>query len=285
VVDRVVANLQYQQTSEGDQVIDPASLPQARILVNFIETLSRRCRFRGNWSDCERLCYTAINVSRAIDNASGIASSCLDLSLISYYRDDMNTAQRWALEAQKAGPLGHKERIVCLAKLQLGLITLRRGDIEQATVLMTTAMENYKQLSGDGGDLPHFMNNLGELAEQQGDLATARSWYQQALDIRRRQNHLPYIAADLLSLGKVVFATGDYAGAQAYYTESLGLAQECGRVDVIARVCYGIASLESIQNQRDSAESHARQALDLFRRLGMKREQAEAEALLARLGT
>ena len=30
---------------------------------------------------------------------------------------------------------------------------------------------------------------------------------------------------------------------------------------------------------------NARQSLDLFRRLGMKREQAEAEALLARLGT
>jgi hypothetical protein len=62
------------------------------------------------------------------------------------------------------------------------------------------------------------------------------------------------------------------------------LAWECSRVDVLGRAYYGIASLEYTQNQRDSAEAHARQALDLFRRLGMKRQQAAAEALLARLG-
>ncbi|MDQ2998548.1 MAG: hypothetical protein M3R61_16050, partial [Chloroflexota bacterium] len=50
------------------------------------------------------------------------------------------------------------------------------------------------------------------------------------------------------------------------------------------QLLYSIAALEFTQNQRASAESNARQALDLFRRLGMKREQAEAEALLARLG-
>ena len=63
----------------------------------------------------------------------------------------------------------------------------------------------------------------------------------------------------------------------------MNLARECGRVDVIARALYRMALLEEHLGQYQSAETNARQAIDLFRRLGMKRPQSESEALLARL--
>jgi hypothetical protein len=64
--------------------------------------------------------------------------------------------------------------------------------------------------------------------------------------------------------------------------ESLKLARECGSVAVIGQALYNIATLKSDLGQRQSSATHVHDALDLFRRLGMKREQAEA--LLARLG-
>jgi hypothetical protein len=68
-----------------------------------------------------------------------------------------------------------------------------------------------------------------------------------------------------------------------HYVTALKFARESGRVDAIAMALLKIASLEYTQNQPQSASANARQALDLFRRLGMKREQAEAEALLAKM--
>jgi tetratricopeptide (TPR) repeat protein len=123
----------------------------------------------------------------------------------------------------------------------------------------------------------------GELAEYKGDITTAVKCYRDTIDAFRQTNNLPNLASNLLRLGRVL-APYDSAGAQAAYEESLKFARECGRVDVLSRTLYSLASLEFSQNQRQSAESNARQALDLFRRLGMKREQAEAEALLERLG-
>jgi ATP/maltotriose-dependent transcriptional regulator MalT len=88
---------------------------------------------------------------------------------------------------------------------------------------------------------------------------------------------------DLLNLSGVRLAQGDIDSAAAHLDESQRLAQECGRVDVIARGRQSMALLELARGNRAPAEANAHQALDLFRRLGMKREQAEAEALLARL--
>jgi len=133
-------------------------------------------------------------------------------------------------------------------------------------------------------DLPHFKQSMGDLADRQNDITAAISWYQETVDIFRRMNDLLGLAISLLKLGRCMLAKGDIVEVQAHYEESLKLGQECGSVDVIANAHYNIASLEFSQNQRDSAESNARQALDLFRRLGMQHEQAEAEALLARLG-
>jgi hypothetical protein len=76
----------------------------------------------------------------------------------------------------------------------------------------------------------------------------------------------------------------DFTMARTYYDNSLECANESGFFELKGAVLLAIAQLEYHIAQRKPAESNARQALDLFRRLGMRREQAEAEALLARLG-
>src|SRR6185503_1863652 len=135
------------------------------------------------------------------------------------------------------------------------------------------AMESYQKLGGQGS-LQNFLGSMGELAEQQGDLIAATSWYQQSTDTATLHDDPSYIASGYIGLGRVTLAKGDITGAQTYYSASLKYARECGHVNIIAKAFLGIALLEYTQNQQQSAESHTRQALDLFRRLGMKREQA-----------
>ncbi|MBC8074839.1 MAG: hypothetical protein H7Y32_02085, partial [Chloroflexales bacterium] len=68
-----------------------------------------------------------------------------------------------------------------------------------------------------------------------------------------------------------------------YVADALQAARECRRTDAIARALFQLGSIAYASGQVAAGATHARQALDLFRRLGMKREQAEAEALLAKL--
>jgi tetratricopeptide (TPR) repeat protein len=144
-------------------------------------------------------------------------------------------------------------------------------------------MNEYLHLGGVGG-LASYFGSMGELAEQVGKLEIAEQFYQQAIDLLREKNNVHNLAADLTNLGRVRLVQADIDAAFLYFSEGLKLAQACGRVDVLGRAYHGLAALESARGRPDAAEAHARQALDLFRRLAMKREQAEAEALLARLG-
>ena len=71
--------------------------------------------------------------------------------------------------------------------------------------------------------------------------------------------------------------------ARRYFAEGLNVARECGRRDATALALYQLARLEDDMSNYRNSRTYASEALDLFRRLGMKHEQAEAEALLAKL--
>ncbi len=99
----------------------------------------------------------------------------------------------------------------------------------------------------------------------------------------REKNDISNLASHLLRLGTAKRAANDLDAAYAYFEESLKFARECGRVNVIAGAIHNLAAIDKEREQRASATAYARQARDLFRRLGKKQEQAEAEALLATL--
>ncbi|MFN8480566.1 MAG: tetratricopeptide repeat protein [Kouleothrix sp.] len=68
------------------------------------------------------------------------------------------------------------------------------------------------------------MNNLGMLLHDMGDLAGARAYYAQALDIRRAVlgEHHPDTAQSLNNLGTLLQAQGDLAGAREYLEAGAG---------------------------------------------------------------
>jgi len=109
----------------------------------------------------------------------------------------------------------------------------------------------------------------------------AAAQYQQAITIARQVNDIPKLASHLMRLGNTSRLVGDLPGAARELEECLRLARECGSVSVIAGALYNLALLAGDQGSIEPAHAQARQALELFRRLGMRQEQAQAEALLA----
>jgi tetratricopeptide (TPR) repeat protein len=282
VIEYFVNHLKYHRSGDDSITIDISSLESAKMIVSFISDVTRTCRLRGYWNECENLHRTAIRIGRAINDTGSIGWSCYDLSRISYYRGDKDAEKRWALEVHLEWMRGDHKEWMCHADRLLGLVALHNGEFEEATQLLNKALNDYRRLKADGSP-EDFVESLGYLAEQQSDYPRARSLYQQAVDLCRQRNNSLDLAANLLNLGRVELAILDVVAAKDAFEESLKLARESGRIEVIAQGLYHIASLETMQSNHRSGIDNVHQALDLFRRLGMKREQADAEALLAKL--
>ena len=280
VIDSLFKSLRYQQTEDRNQIIAPKSRIQARKLLDIIYPAMKTCRLRGYWREAEHLCEICLEASRALRNIEDIGWSCYHMSKLYFLRNDADSMRRSAIEAFDAGQRTGVARLVLLAQRQISAAAVLKGDLAEAIAYLP---EDINAGDEEKWPLRYFYRIRGNIAQLQGNLKEAAQLYQQSYESFKRTDNLPSMAADLLKLGIVMQLMGDVDSAEKCYTEGLRLGQECGRTDVIGSALLYKASIESERNLHTSAESNARQALDLFRRLGMKREQADAAALLERL--
>jgi len=282
VFDQRSAELRYLTLDANERQIVPEQAALARRLLQFNRALVWVCRIRGYWGDCERLCHTGILIGQSLDDLVNTGYRYHDLCKLNYLRGDLASARAWAEKSRACFERAGAPRSICDVDRQLGLIALRGGDLDRAAVLLEQSKEEYARVGGLGS-LASYLGSLGELAVARGDLEAAETYFGEAIEQLRQRNNIHNLAADLLNLSGVRLARGDTESAATHLSESQRLAEECGRADVIARGRHALALLELARGNRAPAETACRQALDLFRRLGMKREQAQAEALLARI--
>jgi non-specific serine/threonine protein kinase len=87
------------------------------------------------------------------------------------------------------------------------------------------------------------LNNLGVVAEQQGDNSAARRFYEESIAAAHELGEKNMVAYALNSLAHVVYLQGDPIDAQRYYRESLVLCQEIGEKRGIAYCLEGFAKV------------------------------------------
>jgi tetratricopeptide (TPR) repeat protein len=282
VVDDFYLRLRYRKTDTGGEEIELDSKPIAKQLITMLTTVARVCRVRGHWNQWESLSRSVIDLSRKIGDTKSVATQAFNLSRLHYYRHDYQTSKEWAIRARDESLKIGFTRIYCQSQRRIGLVALHENKLSDAEQLISAALEQARSIQEEDTIAP-FLAGMGHLAGKKGDLSEAARWYQEAIEISRHRDETEALAVDLLHLGRVRLALGYSSEANVHFLESLRLAQEDGTVDVTAQALFLLASLEAQQYSLDHSVEHAKEALDLFRRLGMKHEQAEVEALLAQL--
>lgn len=126
------------------------------------------------------------------------------------------------------------------------------------------------------------LNGLGTLTYEQGDYTTARSFYEEALNIARAFGDQQGIQNTLGNLGNVAYYQGDYAGARALYEEVLAIRRELKDEWGIGNSLYNLGNLALQQNDFEAAYRLYEESLTVKRKLGD--QQGIAHALLG-LGT
>jgi tetratricopeptide (TPR) repeat protein len=96
------------------------------------------------------------------------------------------------------------------------------------------------------------MNYQGDVARDQGDIAAARTLYEQGLAIFRELDDRWGIAGTLADRGSLAREERNYPGAQSMYRESIKLFRELDHKRGIARLleCFACAAAAQLQAER-----------------------------------
>jgi tetratricopeptide (TPR) repeat protein len=166
---------------------------------------------------------------------------------------------------------------------QLGDIYVYQGDHARAIPVLEEAVRQAEQ-SGHSLLHSNSMAILSEAYLLSGDIEKARVLAGQALNIGRDARYWIVVALALRALGLVAQAEGDVAEAKRYFTEALQVFATSNALHQVGRVHTRLASLVYAQGQPEAAATHLKEAHALFTRLCLSRDVENTEQLARDLG-
>jgi ATP/maltotriose-dependent transcriptional regulator MalT len=116
----------------------------------------------------------------------------------------------------------------------------------------------------------HMLNNLGEIALVESNYAQANALYAEALTMYREANNAWAIGLASRNLAKVAHIRGEYHRAQELLSEAIGLMRQRGDKEAAASTMEQLGSLAYDTRDNQAAREHFEQAERLFREVGSK---------------
>ncbi|MFL7791422.1 MAG: tetratricopeptide repeat protein [Anaerolineae bacterium] len=210
------------------------------------------------------------------------------------------------------------------AMLRLGQVWDKRSELEEADGWLRQALA---QLSQSSTKLPELRaqiySELGWLSLRRGDMAAARDWLGQGLDLvgglghydvlasifnrlgvvhyrrgewrqatecveraiqhRSRLGDIGGYASSLNNLAQIKWASGDWDGALADYERAVALYERIGEVEGLAQVYANLGMLYTDRGEWAKAEDNLERSLEFSQRIAYPYDLAHAHVNLGRL--
>ena len=135
-----------------------------------------------------------------------------------------------------------------------------------------------RRASGDAGWIAEGMHNLGIVLVESGDTDGASALYAEALEMEKRAGNTRAVAATLTSLGYVAERGGDNVRARELYAEALTMRRDIG---VVPDVVDSLISLADVADDPATARAHLSEALTLATEAGDAARIAEVREKLS----
>lgn len=110
----------------------------------------------------------------------------------------------------------------------------------------------------------------GQLAQQQGDLASARAWFEERLVVSRELGDEQAIGESLFNLGTVISEQGDHDKARALCEESLAILSRSRTGIAVSFPLHRLGLIAYRQGDFAAARSRFEESLSVARRFGYK---------------
>jgi predicted ATPase len=112
------------------------------------------------------------------------------------------------------------------------------------------------------------LHGAGVLAVEQGDYASAESFFSQSLGVYREHDVEPEVASSLSALGTIALLGGDFARARELYEESLELKRKVADTSSVADLVSNLGMLAYEQGDYTAARGLYEESLDIRRQSG-----------------
>jgi predicted ATPase/DNA-binding SARP family transcriptional activator len=194
------------------------------------------------WSALDRDVANIRSALALVVNAEAHAESALRFvrALAPWWveRGDWDEARRWLERALERTPA--PDGLVADVCVAAGSLAVLQADRTVARQWLETSHSLYESL-GDRYGVARALNQLGSLAEWEGDDHAAAVLHGESITLLRDLDDLPRLAAALSDLGDVMQRQG--GDAAPLYEESYALAQASGDQGQLARAMYDLALL------------------------------------------
>ena len=147
-------------------------------------------------------------------------------------------------------------------------------DVAQATKWLTAALATFQELDVPVG-IAHALNNLGYVAQLEGQYARAAALHAQSLPLFGETDRQG-VARAHAGWGEAALAAGDTAAARGHFGESLRIFGELGESAIV----WSLAGLAGVAVAQDAAELAARLwgAVEAERERSQRREAPASRA-------
>ncbi|PZS01138.1 MAG: hypothetical protein DLM69_05340, partial [Candidatus Chloroheliales bacterium] len=180
------------------------------------------------------------------------------LARLEQEHDNIRAALAWAL--------AHKAETAARLAAAMGRFWNVRGYLNEGRRWLAAALNNQSAISVEAR--AGLLDGAGRLAYSQGDYPASGSYYQQALELKRRLGDSVGILSALNGLGNAAYEQGDYPAAQVYYEECLLIARALDDQRGIAHALINLSGVAREQGKLEAARQFGEQSLALQRSLG-----------------
>jgi predicted ATPase len=149
----------------------------------------------------------------------------------------------------------------------IGQAVGQQGNYREAIPLLEEAVSLLRE-SDDRSLLARALGNLGVFVAREGDVDRATALYEEALANHRRAGEMLGATMCLINLGSRAMVDGKLELAQARLSEAAAIADRFGAPYQLAAALAHLSDLARRQGDVTGAETHAREGLLLFARLG-----------------
>ena len=178
-----------------------------------------------SYASAENHLRRAHEMAIAVGDAEDAAAAAVDRGEIALLTGNYDRAEQLSNDLAQLAMRENLRWAQAKAEEYLGVVARRRGRLDDAQTHAQRALVLQRALGMEAGTAT-ALSNLGTLARDRGDFATALDLFRQALAIRERSDDL--LELTLRNLALIYRDLGDDAAARDYFTRALDVARRHG---------------------------------------------------------
>ena len=231
-------------------------------------------RDRGEYEASVSRLRAAVDVRRALDDSSGLATDLMRLSFVERRLDSLDAAQSSIEDALRIQKRVHGRDHISTAESYFNLAAILReqGRHEEAERYQRRSLDIVQStVEGPHPGLANNFSNMGLLLKEQGRLSEAKPYYRKALAMNRELYGPTHraVATSLQNVGTLLVEQREYEAARPHLRDALEVRRALfdSPHPLIARSLHSLGTLALRQDRLGRADTLFRRAIAMRRTL------------------